>query len=102
MGPFVDSYHHTIATGNLDRPFNKFFDEQFMVHLKSLTCKVVLVPSLRDVHHDAVFPQPPLTPFEDVMIKSSYVSSTALLTFILGSRKNILTLLASQTQLLSA
>ena len=28
--------------------------------VKAPNCKVVLVPSIRDVHHENVFPQPPL------------------------------------------
>jgi len=70
-GPFVDVKNDNIATGKLDKTFQKLFDE-VVAKLKHVACKVVLVPSLRDAHHDNVFPQPPFTPFADTMHQFSW------------------------------
>lgn len=40
--------------------------EKINQDMSGLNCSVVVVPSLRDVHHDCVFPQPPYRmEFED-------------------------------------
>ncbi|XP_062499459.1 DNA polymerase alpha subunit B-like [Corticium candelabrum] len=63
IGPFVDAEHPLIK----DSKVNKTFDELFKVMAKDKLDKmlkwktsVLVVPSLRDVHHHCVYPQPPL------------------------------------------
>ena len=73
MGPFVDAKHPDIASGNLDRTFDDLWRDVFQYHVirrvesHNSTCargktiqRVVLIPSVDDIHHHPVFPQPPL------------------------------------------
>jgi len=74
MGPFVPESHPKVANGNvvLDFDGEKYeasFSELFHLKLATLVsefivqtgCKtrVLLVPSIEDVHHTCVYPQPP-------------------------------------------
>lgn len=65
IGPFVDSEHPKIKNGTLDISFEHVFQEQVRTRVENYCsemgeqAKVVLLPSTRDSHHDAVFPQPP-------------------------------------------
>ena len=59
-GPFVDKDHPIISKGTIDIEF----DELFRICCESFEklpkeTKVVLVPSVRDIHHHPVYPQPP-------------------------------------------
>lgn len=78
LGPFVDEEHRDVAEGNLDASFDQVFGSLVArchdimqtdgksIHTLCpnnstvLNMQLVLVPSLRDVQHDRVFPQPPL------------------------------------------
>jgi DNA polymerase alpha subunit B len=63
MGPFIDADHPDVTGCSIDRPFEEAFEEiieKIASHLENLSTRIVLVPSLRDVVHDYVFPQPPL------------------------------------------
>lgn len=66
MGPFVDAEHPLVCSGALDETFEDVYQSQVAVRLTEFAesqggrTRVVLVPSTRDVHHDPVFPQPPL------------------------------------------
>jgi DNA polymerase alpha subunit B len=59
IGPFVDSTNSLIETDKLDESYDDIF-EHVVEKLKDISEKtsVVLIPSLRDIHHDFVFPQP--------------------------------------------
>lgn len=62
LGPFVDSDHPEVSGCVVDRPFEDAFDEiieKIASHLENISTQVILVPSVRDVVHDYVFPQPP-------------------------------------------
>lgn len=66
LGPFVDVDHPLIRGGMLDETFDDVFHSrvagplnEYMTETGGRT-RVVLMPSTRDVHHDPVFPQPPL------------------------------------------
>ncbi|KAK9823569.1 hypothetical protein WJX72_003884 [[Myrmecia] bisecta] len=66
LGPFVDSEHAAVADGSLDDAFQDVFEAQVLGRLErwlstygASTTHVVMLPSTRDVHHAAVFPQPP-------------------------------------------
>ncbi|KAK9825396.1 hypothetical protein WJX81_000373 [Elliptochloris bilobata] len=66
LGPFVDAEHPAVAGGLLPETFDALFAEQVLSHVEAYArgpgagAHVALVPSPRDVHHDAVFPAPPL------------------------------------------
>lgn len=65
LGPFVDEDHPDIGKGLVDVTFEDIFDVKIMGQLEALhqntDTKVVLLPSVRDVHHDVTFPQGPLS-----------------------------------------
>eukprot|EP00877_Chromochloris_zofingiensis_P003455 jgi/Chrzof1/1310/Cz10g02170.t1 len=64
LGPFVDVEHPRISDGMLDITFERLFRDQVVGRLMSwqqglqCPCQVVLIPSVRDVHHHPTFPQP--------------------------------------------
>ncbi|XP_010250838.1 PREDICTED: DNA polymerase alpha subunit B isoform X2 [Nelumbo nucifera] len=66
LGPFVDSEHPDIKKAAIDRSFEEVFHEEVLKRVQDYAAfmgsaaRVVLVPSIRDAHHDFVFPQPPL------------------------------------------
>eukprot|EP01134_Creolimax_fragrantissima_P007842 CFRG7842T1 len=79
MGPFVDETHPMIInpTGGLQHStYQEVFDDCIGQRLADLmertrTLQVVLVPSLLDIQHDRILPQPPLPlAFENDRIKS--------------------------------
>eukprot|EP00041_Stephanoeca_diplocostata_P010570 m.168423 g.168423 ORF g.168423 m.168423 type:complete len:663 (+) comp18206_c0_seq5:180-2168(+) len=64
MGPFVDEEHPMVKGGDMRETFEEKFEEVVnrvgaVVIEETSTTELVLVPSLRDVHHDNVYPQPP-------------------------------------------
>jgi DNA polymerase alpha subunit B len=65
LGPFVDEDHPDIGRGLIDVTFEDIFDVKIMGQLEALhqntDTKVILLPSVRDVHHDVAFPQGPLS-----------------------------------------
>ncbi|KAK3040809.1 hypothetical protein RJ639_029153 [Escallonia herrerae] len=64
LGPFIDSDHPKIKKGTVDRTFDEIFRLEILrllqdyVEYMGSAARVVLVPSIRDAHHDFVFPQP--------------------------------------------
>ncbi|EHA8586281.1 putative DNA polymerase alpha subunit B [Cocos nucifera] len=64
MGPFIDSEHPDIKKGTVERSFDGIFHVEILRKLQDYTeymgsaARVILVPSVRDAHHDFVFPQP--------------------------------------------
>lgn len=63
IGPFVDAEHPLIKDCKVDKTFDEVFQEMIEKNLNSLSnwqTTVLIVPSLRDVHHHCVYPQPPL------------------------------------------
>ncbi|PWA36219.1 DNA polymerase alpha 2 [Artemisia annua] len=65
LGPFIDSEHPDIKKGALNRTYDELFRLEILRRLQDYVeymgsaARVVLVPSIRDAHHDFVFPQPP-------------------------------------------
>ncbi|GKE08649.1 DNA polymerase alpha subunit B, partial [Tanacetum coccineum] len=65
LGPFIDSEHPEIQKGALNRTYDELFRLKILRRLQDYVeymgsaARVVLVPSIRDAHHDFVFPQPP-------------------------------------------
>ncbi|EEC69071.1 hypothetical protein OsI_37935 [Oryza sativa Indica Group] len=64
MGPFIDSDHPEIKKGAVDQSFQDIFLFEILRKLQDFTqylghnVRVILIPSVRDAHHDFVFPQP--------------------------------------------
>ncbi|XP_076860312.1 DNA polymerase alpha subunit B isoform X2 [Brachyhypopomus gauderio] len=61
MGPFVDSKHEQIEA-QVTEPFETIFSrcvDSVVDGTRGTGCKLVLVPSQRDVNHHYIYPQPP-------------------------------------------
>ncbi|XP_066358265.1 uncharacterized protein [Miscanthus floridulus] len=64
MGPFIDSDHPDIKKGTVDQSFHDIFHFEILRKIQDFTqylgntVRVILIPSVRDAHHDFVFPQP--------------------------------------------
>uniref|UniRef100_A0A8C5GTY1 DNA polymerase alpha subunit B n=1 Tax=Gouania willdenowi TaxID=441366 RepID=A0A8C5GTY1_GOUWI len=64
LGPFVDSKHEQIEKMQVTETFEAIFNrciKSIVDGTKSVGCRLVFVPSQRDVHHHFVYPQPPFT-----------------------------------------
>ncbi|KAF7695532.1 DNA polymerase alpha subunit B [Silurus meridionalis] len=64
LGPFVDSKHEQIEKGQVTETFETIFSkciESIVDGTRGTGCKLVFVPSQRDVHHHYIYPQPPFT-----------------------------------------
>ncbi|NXW54136.1 DPOA2 polymerase, partial [Eurystomus gularis] len=62
FGPFVDAKHEQVENCQLLGAFADVFKlclKTIVEGTRSAGSQLVLVPSLRDAHHDFVFPQPP-------------------------------------------
>ncbi|TRY88882.1 hypothetical protein DNTS_021980 [Danionella cerebrum] len=62
FGPFVDSKHEQIEKNQVTEPFETIFKrciDSIIEGTKGTGCRLVLVPSQRDVHHNYIYPQPP-------------------------------------------
>ncbi|XP_076233741.1 DNA polymerase alpha subunit B [Calliopsis andreniformis] len=61
VGPFIEYTHQEIKKCSLKDTYQDFFDKivtRIMQSLQGKSTRVILVPSNRDAHHDAVFPTP--------------------------------------------
>ncbi|KAK9076199.1 hypothetical protein SSX86_004532 [Deinandra increscens subsp. villosa] len=64
LGPFIDFEHPEIKKGALNKTYDELFRIEVLKKLQDYVeymgpaARVVLVPSVRDAHHDHVFPQP--------------------------------------------
>ncbi|KAJ8246931.1 hypothetical protein GJAV_G00256910 [Gymnothorax javanicus] len=64
LGPFVDSKHQQIEKCQLTETFEAVFSrcvDSIVEGTKGVGCRLVFVPSLRDIHHHFIYPQPPFT-----------------------------------------
>ncbi|KAJ8014897.1 hypothetical protein DPEC_G00020550 [Dallia pectoralis] len=62
LGPFVDAKHEQIEKAQLTESFEAIFYRcvsSIIEGTKGVGCRLVLVPSQRDVHHHFIYPQPP-------------------------------------------
>ncbi|NXT56819.1 DPOA2 polymerase, partial [Pluvianellus socialis] len=62
FGPFVDARHEQVENCQIPVPFSEVFKlclKMIIDGTRSAGSQLVFVPSLRDVHHDSVYPQPP-------------------------------------------
>ncbi|XP_036114427.1 DNA polymerase alpha subunit B isoform X6 [Molossus molossus] len=72
FGPFLDAKHEQVENCLLTSPFEDVFKQCLRTIIegtRSSGSHLVFVPSLRDVHHEPVYPQPPFSysdlPHED-------------------------------------
>ncbi|XP_054647880.1 DNA polymerase alpha subunit B [Dunckerocampus dactyliophorus] len=64
LGPFVDSKHDQIEKSQVTETFEAIFSrciESIVEGTKAVGCRLVFVPSQRDIHHHYIYPQPPFT-----------------------------------------
>ena len=71
MGPFVPEDHPMVKDADLDITYEEFFEQVIgkisdVVVGELKTCELILVPSLKDVSHDRVYPQPPFQLAEEL------------------------------------
>ncbi|XP_004627306.2 DNA polymerase alpha subunit B isoform X1 [Octodon degus] len=62
FGPFLDAKHEQVENCLLTSPFEDVFKQCLRTIIegtRSSCSHLVFVPSLRDVHHESVYPQPP-------------------------------------------
>ncbi|XP_035211223.1 DNA polymerase alpha subunit B-like [Stegodyphus dumicola] len=62
IGPLVDINNDLIEKGDLNETYDELFQNliaEILKHIESSSTKVVLVPSIKDAHHDFVYPTPP-------------------------------------------
>ncbi|KAG2392224.1 hypothetical protein C9374_012476 [Naegleria lovaniensis] len=72
VGPFLSDDNALVSSTFLEETFDDVFEERVFERLRSIetNCKVILIPSLKDVNSDFVFPQPPLDVMTDNKIQS--------------------------------
>lgn len=72
LGPFVDQEHPSISKGTIDATFEDIFEIKVLEEIKLLeeTTKILMMPSIRDVHHDVAFPQNPFCVSDDARVES--------------------------------
>ncbi|XP_068182355.1 DNA polymerase alpha subunit B isoform X2 [Antennarius striatus] len=64
LGPYVDSKHEQIEKAQVTETFEAIFTrciESIVDGTRSVGCRLVFVPSQRDIHHHFIYPQPPFT-----------------------------------------
>ncbi|XP_046500585.1 DNA polymerase alpha subunit B isoform X2 [Equus quagga] len=64
FGPFLDAKHEQVESCLLTSPFEDVFKQCLRTIIegtRSSGSHLVFVPSLRDVHHEPVYPQPPFS-----------------------------------------
>ncbi|KAF3838507.1 hypothetical protein F7725_010275 [Dissostichus mawsoni] len=64
LGPFVDSKHEQIEKAQVTETFEAIFSrcvESIVDGTQSVGCRLVFVPSQRDIHHHFIYPQPPFS-----------------------------------------
>ncbi|XP_062332959.1 DNA polymerase alpha subunit B [Osmerus eperlanus] len=64
LGPFVDAKHEQIEKAQVTETFEAIFSrcvQSILEGTRSVGCRLVFVPSQRDVHHHFIYPQPPFS-----------------------------------------
>ncbi|XP_040265898.1 DNA polymerase alpha subunit B isoform X1 [Bufo bufo] len=67
LGPFLDSKHEQVESLQLTVTFEEVFKSCLKMIIEGTRpsgSHLVFVPSVRDVHHDPVYPQPPFSCYE--------------------------------------
>ncbi|KAJ6654258.1 hypothetical protein lerEdw1_007355 [Lerista edwardsae] len=67
LGPFLDARHQQVENSQLTASFEEVFKrclKMIIEGTRSTGSHLVFVPSLRDVHHDCIYPQPPFASYE--------------------------------------
>ncbi|GFT28239.1 DNA polymerase alpha subunit B [Nephila pilipes] len=76
IGPLVDMKNDLVENGDLNESYNGIFQRlvlEILKHIEDLSTKVILVPSIRDAHHDFIYPTPPYS--VDHSTKRLYLAS---------------------------
>mmetsp|Transcript_4249 Transcript_4249/g.9247 ORF Transcript_4249/g.9247 Transcript_4249/m.9247 type:complete len:633 (+) Transcript_4249:69-1967(+) len=68
LGPFVDVEHPAVKDGRVDRTFEQLYKDEILRRVsqwqatspQAQSCRVALLPAVRDAHAVPAFPQPPL------------------------------------------
>jgi hypothetical protein len=87
IGPFVDDRHPQVASASCESPFSEIHQsvmdkvDEALRSLGVYAPQLLIIPSLRDVTHQCVLPQPPFTPSPGS--KATYLPNPA--TFSLNS-----------------
>lgn len=61
IGPFVDENHPILAKGDIKETFEEFFEDLIggiSTALSDTNVRIILVSSMKDIHHMKVFPTP--------------------------------------------
>ncbi|KAM7084893.1 DNA polymerase alpha subunit B isoform 3-T3 [Molossus nigricans] len=84
FGPFLDAKHEQVENCLLTSPFEDVFKQCLRTIIegtRSSGSLLVFVPSLRDVHHEPVYPQPPFSysdlPHEDKKVQRPLLNQQA-------------------------
>ncbi|XP_072277507.1 DNA polymerase alpha subunit B isoform X2 [Pyxicephalus adspersus] len=67
LGPFLDAKHEQIETLQLTGTFEEVFKSCLKMTIEGTRqsgSHLVFIPSVRDVHHDPIYPQPPFSCYE--------------------------------------
>ncbi|XP_066466347.1 DNA polymerase alpha subunit B [Tiliqua scincoides] len=67
LGPFLDAKHQQVENSQLTTSFEDVFKrclKMIIEGTRSAGSHLVFVPSLRDVHHHCIYPQPPFACFD--------------------------------------
>ncbi|XP_045459983.1 DNA polymerase alpha subunit B isoform X2 [Harmonia axyridis] len=62
MGPFIDENHPIISKGDIAVRYDAFFEnliESISAALEDTNIQIVVISSMKDVHHHKVYPTPP-------------------------------------------
>ncbi|NWX79278.1 DPOA2 polymerase, partial [Alca torda] len=92
FGPFLDAKHEQVENCQLLASFAEVFKlclKMIIDGTRSAGSQLVFVPSLRDVHHDCVYPQPPF-PFPELPKDDRPVTNPADYAFLPQSSQKTL------------
>ncbi|XP_069501075.1 DNA polymerase alpha subunit B isoform X2 [Ambystoma mexicanum] len=85
LGPFLDARHEQVENCQLTVSFEDVFNRclKLIIEMtRSSGSQLVFVPSLRDVHHEFVYPQPPFSSYDlakDDKLRVHFVSDPCTL-----------------------
>ncbi len=83
LGPFVD-VDHKLVNEDLSVPYDKLFEDRVMRRVEKIADaegapQIIMIPSLNDIHHDHVVPQPPLAPERNLPVNIMLASNPSVI-----------------------